>query len=91
MVKFFPIWILPIILNIQKCVYSGTYVIVWVPVLRYMYFFADPIQNLAQEHFSSVVALYRAAHSAVCYSVHQATTDLLENMPLQLGLSSMYS
>ena len=34
----------------------------------------------------SVVALYRAAHSVVCYSVHQATTDLLENRPVILVL-----
>ena len=43
-------------------------------------------QKEAQENFILVVALYRAAHSVVCYSAHQATTDLLENMPQLLGL-----
>ena len=31
--------------------------------------------------------MYPAAHSVVCYSAHQATTDLLENMPQLLGLT----
>ena len=30
--------------------------------------------------------VYPAAHSVVCYSVHQATTDLLENRPVILVL-----
>ena len=33
-----------------------------------------------------VLHVHCAAHSLVCYLAHQATTDLLENMPLLLGL-----
>ena len=52
----------------------------WVPVLHYLGVFADPIchktHTFQQQFFLFPVALYPVAHSVVCYSVHQATTDL---------------
>ena len=48
------------------------------------------MNSSVQENFTSVVALCYAPLSVVCLSVHQATADLLENMPL-LQLYSIHS